>query len=117
MLRRIRRAVPSLAALAAVGGLVALAGASGVFAGITIVAPASVVGGNPINGYVTCHIPPVNVYGTASGGTNLPGSPAYGSSDPAFFSFGTRESMSGTVVAITASDSKGGTATAAVVVQ
>lgn len=118
MLARIGRCLPLGGALSVVLGFVSLAWAGGGVApgGLVIVAPVSVMAGNPIIGYVTGFVPPCNVTGEGEGG-NLPGSPASGSSDPLDFTFETHETMSGTIVIIRANDARGDSGMAPVAVQ
>jgi hypothetical protein len=91
------------AALAVVGGLVALAGAVGYGSQLRIVCPTEVWAGNPIDGYITGNEGLTVGHGSDMG--QLAGSPVMGFTDPLWFSYGTTEPMSGTVATVQASDS------------
>lgn len=104
MLPTVRRTLTHLAALAVLGGLVAVAEAYLEPDPLVIVAPADVYGGNPINGYVTNIDGWAGVNGTDQSGQKLQNSPVTGYQDPMWFSFPTFEYMAPSLATIMAHD-------------
>ena len=101
MLARIRRFVPVLAAALSVAGVVNALLAEIGDVGLTIIAPAYVTGGNPINGLVfAAHVP---IVVRACVGPDQIAPPDDTLDNPNVFSFPTYEGMQGPVI-ISASD-------------
>lgn len=100
---RLRRWICHIAALAALGGVIAAAEAVGLDVQLVIVAPAEVVAGNPINGFVTGNegwgaVVPFDMSGLQMG-------PVIGSfEDPIWFSYPTFEYQAPSLVTLRAHD-------------
>ena len=113
----LRRRLPTLGGLVVVLALLLFAAADEGDMYIDIVCPSQVVAGQPIIGFVTDYTPPVLLSAIGKGGMQMPGTPRMGNGSTTWFNYPTTESMAGSVVLISASDSVGKVGNKAVVVE
>jgi hypothetical protein len=111
MLGRFGRRVRISFALMLSLGVSVLASAFGTLDCLSITAPAGVIAGLPIAGFVAGGHVPMNWSASDTGGFLPPIPPTYGAGDPVYFFIPTFEPMRGSVVTINASDPTGATAT------